>query len=510
MNIYLCYIPIIILAFYYLFNSLVRRNSQTSPPSPATCLPIIGHFHILKEPFHHTLANLADRFGPILSLRFGSRPDLLVSSPSAAEECLSKNDIVFCNRPSGFLTAKHLAFNYTSLIWAPYGPHWRNLRRITTVEILSSNRLKSLAGIRSEEVKLMIQRLRELCGSSSSSEVVLKPLVYDVSMNVMTRMIFGKRYYGVEGENNGEKFREMLAKMLTLFNDACIGDMIPCLRWLDWWKEGRLRKFDVERRMIMKELIEEHKEKMMMVVEDGNEEFKVKPLIQILLRLQELEPEYYNDEIIFGIILDLLIGSSDTSAETIEWALSLLLNHPQVLNKAKHEIHNHVGYERLLNESDLNHLPYLRCIINETLRMYPPAPNLVPHESSENCMVGGYHIPRGTMLQINLWAIQNNPNIWDDPTTFRPERFEGVEGHKIGYKMMPFGSGRRSCPGEGLASRVVGLTLGSIIQCFELDKINFMLVDMTKAVGFNLQKAEPLRALVRPCPAMMSLLDQIV
>uniref|UniRef100_A0A803LIQ1 Uncharacterized protein n=1 Tax=Chenopodium quinoa TaxID=63459 RepID=A0A803LIQ1_CHEQI len=168
------------------------------------------------------------------------------------------------------------------------------------------------------------------------------------------------------------------------------GDMVPCLRWLDWWKGRELRRFKAERGVFLREL-------------------------------QESETEYRKDDIIFGIILDLLIGSSDTSAETMEWALSLLLNNPQSL-------------------------------------------------MTEDCTVGGCHIPRGTMLQINLWAIQNDPKIWDDPTSFRPERFEGVEGHKIGHKMMPFGSGRRSCPGEGLATRIIGLTIGSLIQCFKLEK----------------------------------------
>lgn len=305
---YLYYILPLILILY-LFKSHLFRKSQKWPPSPATCLPIIGHFHILKEPFHQTLANLANQYGPVLSLRFGSRPVLLISSPAAAEECLSKNDVVFCNRPNGFLTAKHLAYDYTSLIWAPYGPHWRNLRRIATVEILSSHRLKLLSGIRSDEVKLMIKRLLyKVCGSSSDV-IEMKPLVYDVSMNVMTRMIFGKRYYGVEDEE-GKKFSEMLAKMLILFNDACIGDMVPCLRWLDRWKARRLLKFEAERGVVLRELMEEHREKLKVEGGDGELSMVVKPFIQVLLRLQESEPEYYKDEIIFCIILVRFLSSN--------------------------------------------------------------------------------------------------------------------------------------------------------------------------------------------------------
>ncbi|CAO2836575.1 unnamed protein product [Amaranthus hypochondriacus] len=260
----------------------------------------------------------------------------------------------------------------------------------------------------------------------------------------------------------------------------------------------------------MRELMAEHREAIK--AEDGGDCDKVvkpPPLAQVLLRMQKQEPEHYNDDFVFGLIEDLLVSSLDSTAEAMEWALSLLLNHPEILNKARMEIENEVGFERLVEDSDLNQLPYLGSIINETLRMYPPGPILVPHESTQDCIVGGYHIPKGTMLQINLWAIQNDPQIWEDPTSFRPDRFEGVEGHKIGYKMMPFGSGRRSCPAEGLTIRVMGLTLAALIQCFELERVDQVLVDLTEAPGFVLMKVDPLRVLIRPYPSTINLLDQL-
>ncbi|KAK9748511.1 hypothetical protein RND81_02G062800 [Saponaria officinalis] len=462
----------------YLLTTHFLRKLLKCPPSPFLCLPIIGHLYVLKEPITETFANLANRYGPVLTLRFGSRLSLLVSSPAAAEECLSKNDVIFCNRPQGFLAGKYLGYNYTSLNWAPYGPHWRNLRRISAVEILSSHCLQNLASIRADEV------------------VVMKPLLFNTTMNVMTRMIFGKRYYDdEEGDGEAERFREMVEGTFGLFNQVCIGDMVPYLRWLDWGKERKFKEFKEKREVLMRELIEEHKREIKRINHVDNHEIK-KPLIQVLLGLQEDEPQYYTDDVILGTILDLLVGGSDTSAGTMEWAIALLLNNPKVLKKAQDEIDNNIGHERLIDETDLARLPYLRSIITETLRMYPAAPLLVPRESSKQCVVLGYPIPKGTMLQVNLWAIQNDPKLWDDPKSFRPERFEGVEGYKIGYKMMPFGSGRRSCPGEGLAVRVVGLAVGCLIQCFELER-----------VGDEL--AEPLKAKVRPREVMTKLLSEI-
>lgn len=190
--------------------------------------------------------------------------------------------------------------------------------------------------------------------------------------------------------------------------------------------------------------------------------------------------------------------------------MSFLLNHPEVLEKAQAEMDKVVGQDRLMEESDLTNLPYLHCIINETMRIKPVGPLLVPHESSKDCVVGGYRVPRGTMLLVNAWAIHNDPKNWEEPTKFKPERFEGLEGTtKVGYKLMPFGSGRRSCPGEGLAMRMVGLTLGSLIQCFEWERIGKEMVDMSEGPGLTMPKAQPLQAKCRPRQPFVNLLSQI-
>ncbi|KAJ4965862.1 hypothetical protein NE237_017711 [Protea cynaroides] len=205
----------------------------------------------------------------------------------------------------------------------------------------------------------------------------------------------------------------------------------------------------------------------------------------------------------------LLLAGTDTSSGTMEWAMSLLLNHPEILKKAQAEIDGSIGQERLLEESDLSKLPYLHCIISETLRMYPAGPLLVPHESSEECIVGSYTIPRGTMLLVNIWAIQNDPKIWVDPTEFRPARMERIEGGRDGFKLMPFGSGRRGCPGESLGMRMVGLALGSLIQCFEWERVGEEMGDMEEGTGLTLPKAKPLLAKCTPRSTMLDLLSHL-
>ncbi|CAI9784933.1 unnamed protein product [Fraxinus pennsylvanica] len=376
------------------------------------------------------LAKISDSYGPILLLQFGSRRVLVVSSPSAAEECLNKNDIIFANRPH--ITASN---DNTSLASVSYGGHWRILRKLSSMEMLSTHRLQMLEDIRFDEVKAMIKRLYRI--SETKQAVDMKIMFFELIMIVMMRMIAGKRNW--------------------LKNVNCKGSANGGSNNLD--KAGTN-----------------------------------KTMIEVLLTLQEKEPEYYTDGIIRSLVLVLLAGGTETSATTMEWALSLLLNNPEVLKKAQTEIDNLVGDERLLEESDIINLPYLRCIINETMRMYPPAPLLIPHQSSEECFVGGYRIPTGTMLLVNLWAIQNDPKIWMDPRKFKPERFEGLGGTRDGFKLMPYGFGRRGCPGEALASRIIRLALGSVIQCFDWENVGKEMVDMTEGTGISLSKARPLMA----------------
>ncbi|KAL3652513.1 hypothetical protein CASFOL_002194 [Castilleja foliolosa] len=462
----LLYVPLIFAI--YVFTNQFLYTLKKRPPSPILNLPILGHLHLLKKPLYRSLAKLSDRYGPILLLQFGSRRVLVVSSAAAAEECLTRNDVVFANRPR-LLAGKHLGDNYTSLSWSPYGDHWRNLRKISSIEVLSTHRLQMLHPIRADEVRSTIRALSR--ASESRRQVDMKTVFFELTMNVMMRMIAGKRYYGgvnVEEAEEARRFREIASESMKV-STSSIGDFIPVLRWLRvGGAEKGLAELHRKRDDFMQELVEESKKRL---GGDGVKEGKAKTMIEMLLVLQENEPEYYTDVIIRSLMMVLLIAGTETTAGTLEWALSLLLNNPHVLKKAQTEIDNHVGLDRLIDETDIASLPYLRCIINETMRMYPAGPLLVPHDSSEQCTVGGYHVPAGTMLLVNAWAIHNDPKNWDDAQEFKPERFEGLDGNRDGFKLMPFGSGRRGCPGEGLAVRMMGLGLGSLIQCFDWESV---------------------------------------
>ncbi|KAJ6823707.1 isoflavone 2'-hydroxylase [Iris pallida] len=510
--------PCIFTSIVLLLTKLVlsNRNEKSTktynlPPSPPS-LPIVGHLHFLKHPVHRTLADLSSRHGPIVLLRLGPRRrSLVVSSPSLARECFTKNDVAFANRPL-FPSGRHLTNGNTTLDVAPYGPHWRNLRRISTAEILSPARLHSFSSARADEVKSL---LRRLCGSSSAGSyrrVDMKTSLFQLVLNVMMRMISGKR---VADPEEAGRFKEIVEEALYLGGESSVGDFFPGLWWLD---SGGVEKKSVglkrRRDALLQALIEEQRKNESSGGGDDDDDDVVekrKSFIGAMLSLQKEDPEYYTDETIRGLMSTLLLGGTDTSAVTTEWALSLLLNHPEVMRKLQEEISAAIPPGRLLAESDLPNLPYLQCVISETLRVYPPAPLLLPHEASQDCTVGGYDVPSGTMLFVNAWAVHRDPAVWDEPDVFRPERFLEGDGVSKKESVMPFGMGRRRCPGEGLATRMVGLTLGSLVQCFEWERVAAEeLVDMEEAPGLSMPKAKPLEALCRPREAMMQVLSQIM
>ncbi|KAJ0795324.1 putative cytochrome P450 [Helianthus annuus] len=511
MDAFYLFIPLLLLAIP-IFTDYFLHKLQNLPPRPwLPPLPIIGHLYLLKKPLHRSLAKLSTKHGPIQLLQFGSRQVLVVSSPSMAEECLTKNDIVFANRPR-LLAGKYLGYNYTSLIYAPYGDHWRNLRRIYSLEILSANRIREFEPIRDDEVRLMVRKLYR-SSSKQGTMVQVKSMLIDLTLNAMMRMISGKRYYyssddvpTVEEKEKAHDFREIVDEVSKVMGATHVGDYLPMLRWLGVTKlEERLITLQAKRDMFLQELLEELKGS----VKNSSDGKQKKNMIQMLLYLKQTEPQNYTDEMIRSIMLVTLAGGADTTVSTLEWAMSLLLNNPSVLKKAHAEIDNYVGQDRRLEESDIPKLPYLGCIIKETMRMFPAGP-ILPHESAEDCIIGGYHVPKGTMLLVNVWGIQNDPKIWDDPKTFRPERFEGLEGFRDGFKLMPFGFGRRSCPGEGMSMRLVGLVLGSLIQCFEWERTSENEVDMNEGTErLTLKKDINLVAVCSPRLSMLNLLSQL-
>ncbi|PIA30155.1 hypothetical protein AQUCO_05700095v1 [Aquilegia coerulea] len=483
---------------YKLFSISHTRATKSLklPPSPPGARLFFGHLHLLENPLHRTLDKLSQKHGPIFSLRLGSRLAVVASSPSAIEECFTKNDANFANRPHMTLH-RHMGYNYTALVSANYGDHWRNLRRLCSAEIFSPGRLNMYRSIREGEIKNLLSGLYKKCTSKGGSfaKVELRWKLCELTFNNITRMVAGKSYYGeigVEDREEAKNFQQLISAAFKLSGAANAGDYLPFLRWIDY--------AGIEKNM---SLITKKLDTFLQGLINERRQYKSNDtMIDHLLSLQQSNPKSYTNDIIKGLVLNTLIGGTNTSETTIEWAMSLLVNHPEVLKKARDEIGAHVGFERLVKEEDLSKLPYLKCIVSETFRMFPPLPLVLPHESSQDCTLGGYNVPRGTIILANAWAVHRDPKVWDEPNCFKPERFEGGLIETEAQKILPFGMGRRVCPGAGLGQSVVGSALGCLIQCFEWERVTAEKVDLVEGTGLAMPRANPLVVMCKPRQVM--------
>ncbi|XVF17591.1 hypothetical protein REPUB_Repub10bG0136800 [Reevesia pubescens] len=469
---WLLYSSLFILFLLLPFNLFLNDSkSNNLPPSPFA-LPILGHLHLLKPPLHRTLRDLSQKYGPIFSLKFGSQLVVVISSSSAAEECFSKYDLVLANRPR-FTINKYITYNSTTLGSSSYGDHWRNLHQIVTLEVFSSKRLNMLTSLQRDELKILLRKLHDI-SADKFAKVELKPLILALATNTITRMIAGKRYYGEDmaGIEEARHARELIDDMFAKVAEPYPGDFLPIFKYLDTQGfEKKVNKLGREVDVLFQGLVDERRRNKG-DLESGN------TMIDHLLSLQESQPELYTDEIIKGLVLNMIAGGTQTMAAMIEWAMANLLNNLSKLKKARAELDAVSGSKQLLDETDLSKLHYLQNIISETFRLYPAVPLLIPHVSSDYFTIGGYDVPPKTILFFNAWAIQRDPKVWDDSISFSPERFDNSEVDP--YKLLPFGVGMRQCPGNEFSKRIIGLTLGTLIQYFEWDRVNEKPIDLVE------------------------------
>ncbi|KAF5183966.1 Cytochrome p450 [Thalictrum thalictroides] len=373
-------------------------------------------------------------------------------------------------------------------------------------ELFSSRRLSLLKHVPDSEIKASIKQLYMLCVNYNKNGPVpieMKQWFGDLTLNVILRMIVGKRYFGAVSDNDESESRrcqKAMREFMKLLGVFIVDDAVPYFRWLD------LQGYKKKMRNISKELdcffqgwLEEKQRKRLSG--DAKEEQDFMDVLMSKLEHTKIS-DYDNDTIIKSACLSIISGGDDTTMLTLTWILSLLLNNKQVLKKAQEELDNHVGRDRHVDESDIKNLVYLQAIIKEALRIYPPGPLSGPRLATEDCTVAGYHVPAGTRLVVNLWKIQRDPLVWSDPSEFLPERFltDHVEMDVKGqhYELIPFGAGRRACPGTAFALQVMPLVMASLLHGFEVTTPMDMPVDMTETAGLTNVKATPLDVIITP------------
>ncbi|KAL4390983.1 hypothetical protein AHAS_Ahas03G0199600 [Arachis hypogaea] len=500
----ICFIIITILCV--LINKFTRRNNKFNklPPYPPK-LPIIGNLHQLGTLPHQSLKALSDKYGPILLLQLGQTKALVVSSADIVEEIVKTHDVAFSNR-ANTKAAKVLFYQCKEIAFAPYGEEWRNKRKLCVLELLNTNRVKSFHPVRTNEVSTMINSIHEACAKGSS--VNLSKLIIVTSSNISYRCIFGLRF---ETSDDGQKsIAEVVRKMMSQFLKFGVGDLFPSLDWVDVLTGfmSRLKVTFAELDEFLEEVIEEHKRKKR---DENNKDF-----VDILLQLQERDMLDFelNGDTMKALLLDLLVAGSDSISSTIEWAFAELANSPKVMKKVQEEVRRIVGGKSMIEENDLNQMNYMKCVIKETLRLHPPGPFLIPRETANSVEIKGYHIPKKVTVYINSYAIHRDPKLWDNAEEFIPERFEGNQ--QIDYKVIdsqfiPFGIGRRGCPGMSFGVASLEYVIANLLYWFDWNvpnNNNSALIDMSEISGLNISKKQPLY--LKPIPYQPNSFSQTV
>ncbi|KAL7180495.1 hypothetical protein ACSBR1_043656 [Camellia fascicularis] len=488
-------------AILLLSTHLRRRRTPklNLPPGPKPW-PIIGNLNLIGSLPHRSIHDLSQKYGPIMHLRFGSFPVVVGSSVDMAKIFLKTMDVTFVGRPKT-AAGKYTTYNYSDITWSPYGPYWRQARKMCLMELFSAKRLESFEYIRNEEMKSLLTQLFKLSGDS----ILLKHHLSTVSLNVISRMVLGKRYLDEDGEDSivsPDEFKKMLDELFLLNGVFNIGDSIPWIDFLDL--QGYVKRMKVLAKKFdrfLEHVLDEHNERRKV----EGDEFVAKDMVDVLLELADdptLEIKLQRHGV-KAFTQDLLAGGTESSAVTVEWAISELLNKPEIFKKATEELDRVIGRDRWVEEKDIANLPYIEAIVKETMRMHPVAPMLVPRQCREDCKVAGYDIAEGTRILVNVWTIGRDPELWDAPNEFCPDRFIGkaidVKGHD--FELLPFGAGRRMCPGYSLGLKVIQASLANLLHGFTWDlprNVNREDLNMEEIFGLSTPKKFPLVAVVQP------------
>ncbi|XP_058079655.1 p-coumarate 3-hydroxylase-like [Magnolia sinica] len=478
------------------FKLLLWRRYKL-PPGPKPW-PVVGNLYDIKPVKFRCFAAWASTYGPIISVWFGSTLNVVVSSSEMAKEVLKDNDQMLADRPRRKV-AELFSRNGQDLIWADYGPHYVKVRKVCQVELFTPKRLEALRSVREDEVTAMIETIFRDCtkpgnhGKSMAARDFLTP----VSFNNITRLALGKRLMDAEGrmDDQGKELKSIVTDGNIKFGGSFpLTEHVPWLKFFNRTDEVALEKHEARRDRLTKAIMDEHTQARL---KNGAKHH----FVDALLTLQD---QYkLSDDTIIGLLWDMISAGMDTTVIVVEWAMAELIKNPRVQQKAQEELDAVIGSDHVMTEADFPNLPYLQCVAKESLRLHPPTPLMLPHKAANHVKLGGYDIPKGSIVHVNVWALGRDPAVWKDPLAFRPERFleEDIDMKGHDFRLLPFGAGRRVCPGAQLGINLVQSMLGHLLHHFNWappEGVKVDDIDMTEHPGLVTFMHTPLQAVPTP------------
>jgi trans-cinnamate 4-monooxygenase len=433
------------------------------PPGPSGA-PIVGNWLQVGDDLNHrNLMGYAKRFGEVFLLRMGIRNLVVVSSPDLAKEVLHTQGVEFGSRTRN-VVFDIFTGNGQDMVFTVYGDHWRKMRRIMTVPFFTNKVVAQNRVGWEEEARLVVEDVKA-DPASATEGVVIRRRLQLMMYNDMFRIMFDRRFESV----NDPLFNKLKAlnaerSILSQSFDYNYGDFIPILRPFLRRYLNRCTNLKTKR---MK-LFEDHfvKDRKKALEQTGEIRCAMDHILEA-----ERKGEINHDNVLY-IVENINVAAIETTLWSIEWGIAELVNHQDVQSKLRDEMTAVLGPNVAVTEPDLERLPYLQSVVKETLRLRMAIPLLVPHMNLSDAKLAGYDIPAESKILVNAWFLANDPKRWVRADEFRPERFleeeKAVEAHGNDFRFVPFGVGRRSCPGIILALPIIGITLGRLVQNFQL------------------------------------------
>nr|AJD25238.1 cytochrome P450 CYP706G11 [Salvia miltiorrhiza] len=474
-------------------------NRDPLPPGPRG-VPILGYLPFMSSNMLQHLTHLSHQYGPIYKLRLGTKLAVVITSPSLAKQVLRDQDHIFGHRDP---TVAALIYSRggRDVAFSPPNSSWREMRKVLVRETQSSSALHASRELRRDQVRKAVRSIY----SNIGQPVAFGKLAFQTEVSLLMNLMWGglHSHSGEDRERLGTEFKALNSQISKLLGKPNISDLFPFLSIFDLQGvKKQMGKVVDSLDNILEQFISQHEKLSGALDNEGRKDF-----LQIVMEHKENKdsdlPTLSRDQI-KSLLSEIISAGSDTSATTVEFAMSELLNRPEAMEKVQKELSEVVGMNNIIEESHLPKLHFLNAVIKETLRLHPPAPLLVPRAPLQSSSVGGYTIPKGTKILLNVWAIHRDPSIWDNPEEFRPERFledsRNLDFKGNNFELIPFGSGRRMCPGLPLAEKMVAYLLASFLHSFDWKLTDGKKLDMSITLGIVLQKTN--NSIATPTPRL--------
>ncbi|KAK6262961.1 hypothetical protein QUC31_008777 [Theobroma cacao] len=482
-----------------------RKPLAPLPPGPRG-LPLVGYLPFLGTDLHIVFTELAGIYGPIFKLWLGNKLCVVISSPLLAKEVVRVQDKTFSERDPP-IAAQVITYGCNDIVFDSYSsPSWKRKRTVLASEMLTNASIKACYGLRREQVMKTIGDVYKNVGKP----IDIGELSFLTAINAIMGMLWGGKLRGEKTATIEGRFKEISTELMVLLGKPNLSDFLPVLARFDIQGiERGMKKISHLFDQVLESVIELRMNYMATEKEKDDAKSEPKDFLQFLLELKDNEDRASSITMnqLKGMLMDIVVGGTDTTSTMTEWTMTELIQHPEIMAKVKKELADAVGLNSTVEEDHLPNLGYLHAVIKETFRLHPPLPLLVARCPSVSSNVGGYTIPKGSTVFLNIWSIHRDPHIWDNPSEFQPERFlnnpDKFDYYGNDFRYMPFGSGRRRCPGLPLGEKMLYLMLASLLHSFEWKLPKGTEHDLSSKFGIVMKKKNPL--LLIPTPSLPNL-----